>query len=99
MKFRSVFLTLCAALISASLVGCGGGNMNNNGAASTSTSANSSADSTNRTETYESSRVTFANLQIGEDSDIMPGGDTGNERRGMNMRMQGFDDGAEEIRQ
>ena len=98
MKFRSVFLTLCAALISASLVGCGG-NMNNNGAASTSTSANSSADSTNRTETSESSRETSDSTQNGEDSDIMPGGDTGNERRGMNMRMQGFDDGAEEIRQ
>ena len=99
MKFRSVFLTLCAALISASLVSCGSGNMNNNGAADTSTSANSSADSTNRTETSESSRETSDGTQNGEDSDIMPGGDTGNERRGMNMRMQGFDDGAEEIRQ
>ncbi len=33
MKFRSVFLTLCTALIASSLVSCGGGNMNNNGAA------------------------------------------------------------------
>ena len=99
MKFRSVFLTLCAALIASSLVSCGGGNMNNNGAADTSTSANSSADSTNRTETSESSRETSDSTQNGDDSNIMPGGDTGNERRGMNMRMQGFDDGAEEIRQ
>ena len=99
MKFRSFFLTLCAALISASLFGCGGGNMNNNGAASTSTSANSSADSTNRTETSESSRETSDSTRNGEDSDIMPGGDTGNERRGMNIRMQDFGDGAEEVRQ
>lgn len=99
MKFRSVFLTLCAALISASLVGCGGGNMNNNGAASTSTSANSSADSTNRTETSESSRETSDSTRNGEDSDIQPRSDTGNERRGMNIRMQDFGVGAEEVRQ
>lgn len=99
MKFRSVFLTLCAALIASSLVSCGGGDMNNNVATETSTSSNNSADSTNRAETSGSSRETSDSTRNGEDSDIMPGGDTGNERRGMNMRMQGFDDGAEEIRQ
>ena len=99
MKFRSVFLTLCAALIASFLVSCGGGGMDNNGTTDTSTSSNSSADSTNRADTSEASRETSDSAHSGEDSDILPGSDTGNERRGMNMRMQDFDDGAEEIRQ
>lgn len=99
MKFRSVFLTLCAALIASSLVSCGGGDMNNNGATETSTSSNNSADSTNRAETSGSSRDESDSVRGGKESDIQPRNDAGSEHSGMNIRMQDFGDGAEEVRQ
>lgn len=99
MKFRSVFLTLCAALIASSLVSCSGSDMNNNEATETSTSSNNSADSTNRAETSGSSRDASDSVRGGEESDIQPRSDAGSERSGMNIRMQDFGDGAEEVRQ
>ena len=99
MKFRSVFLTLCAALIASSLVSCGGSDMNNNAGTESSTSSNNSADSTNRAETSGSSRDASDSVRGGEESDIQPRSDAGSERSGMNIRMQDFGDGAEEVRQ
>ena len=91
MKSKSVFLTLCAALISVSLASCGGGNMGANDQTGDS-SASNSADSTNRAEASSPAAQS-------PDSDVLPGSDAPEARGDMNMRMQSFDEDVENIRQ